>query len=203
MASQISLYNAALFEIGETKLSSLSETRKPRYDLDEVYSRVVLHCLGQGHWNFATRTVSIDPDAIDPAFGYQYAFEKPSDWVKTTAISPSGLFDPPLNGFEDEGGYWHTNVNPLFVKYVSSHADYGLDLTAWPETFTRYVELALAHRICKPVSDSSTMKADLEKEMKRALADAKSKDASNEPARFPPRGSWSTARSGGWATRGR
>lgn len=197
MATKIGLYNAALREIGETKLASLTEARGPRYTLDDIYDEALAYCLEQGQWNFATRAVQVDADAsIDPQFGYSNAFEKPSDWVRTSAISADDMFSFPLNDYEDETAYWHAHIDPIYVRYVSNGASYGLDLTAWPATFTRYVELYLAMRICKPTADSESMLDRIRKEAKIALIDARSKDGMNERVRFLPQGSWSAARGG-------
>ena len=42
MATKLGLYNRALRVLGETKLSSLSEAREPRYILDDIYARTTL-----------------------------------------------------------------------------------------------------------------------------------------------------------------
>jgi len=199
LATKIGLYNAALREIGETKLSSLSEARGPRYTLDDVYDDALLYCLEQGQWNFAMRTVQIDSDdSIDPQFGYSFAFDKPSDWIRTCGISASETVHPPLLDYKDEGDYWHANVDPLYVQYVSSNASYGLDLTKWPATFTRFVELYLAARIAKPTADNESVLDRIKRDLKIAKADALSKDAMNEAVRFAPSGSWILARGPGY-----
>lgn len=199
MASKLNLFNAALREIGETKLASLVEARGPRYALDDVYDDALLYCLEQGQWNFAMRTVEIESaPAIDPTFGFTYAFEKPDDWIRTCGLSASDTMNIPLERYEDEGAYWYADVDPIYVRYVSSDSDYGLDLTLWPATFQRYVELYLASRIAKPTADNESVLERIQKDMKKALIDARSKDAMNEAVRFAPPGSWVQARGNGY-----
>lgn len=198
MATKLGLYNAALRHIGQRKLSALSEVQESRYVLDDVYDEALNYCLEQGAWNFAVRTQEIEHDTgITPEFGYAYGFEKPTDWVRTIGLSANDYMNPPLVQYLDEAGYWWADVDPLYVRFVSNDASYGLDLTKWPSTFTHFVELYLAYRICPTVANSQEMTDKIESRMKKARTDARSKDAINDPVAFPPVGSWVSARRSG------
>ena len=123
----------------------------------------VEYMLAQGLWNHAARTVSVESEtAVEPAFGYNYAFEKPADFVRLVAIGGSGTLYPTLNDYLDEGGYWHANVDPLYVQYVSNDASYGLDQARWPITFKKALEAYLATQIAMdPVVGISAGKLEL------------------------------------------
>lgn len=199
MADRLTIYNSALRALGERSLSSLTEEREPRYELDAIYSPTVLYCLEDGAWDFAMRTAQVDASlSVTPEFGYQYAFQKPSDWVRTFQVSPSELLTPPLvaSEFTDEAGYWYANVDPLFVKFVSRDVAYGLDLARWPESFAAYVSSRLAWEISARLTSSEDKRQRLEKEMVRLRSNALAKDAINSPVAFAPPGSWSRARTG-------
>lgn len=196
MASKLGLYNSALLVLGERKLASLSEAREPRRALDDAWDDAVAYCLEAGFWNFAMRAVQTDHSAsFTPAFGYTYAFTKPEDFIRTFALGSTETFDPPLLTVVDEPGYWYANVDPLYVKYVSNDAAYGMDLSLWSESFSEYVSLRLANKTSKRITGKFA-DDDLKKEEKRALAQARSKDAMDEPVGFPPRGTWVTSRLG-------
>ena len=202
MATKLGLYNASLRELGERKLSGLTEAREPRRVLDDIYDATLLYCLEQGAWNFAVRTVEIEPDAgVSTDFGYAYAFTKPTDWLRTIGLSGDEYLKDPLLEYVDEKGYWFTDITPLYVRYVSDDASYGLDLTAWPESFTRFVELTLAYRAALGVTGSESTRERCEADMRKAEKIAKARDAMNDPPAFMPAGSWSRARTGSWAGR--
>lgn len=202
MATKLGLYQAAVREIGGTRVASLVEAREPRYVLDDVYDASLLFCLEQGSWNFAMRAVEFESDpGIDAAFGFEHAFEKPDDWIRTCSVSGADTFDPPLIHYTDENSYWWADVDPLYVRYISSHANYGLDLTRWPATFTRYVELYLARRICPTTTNSKTDIDRLDRALRHAKVDALSKDAMNEGPKFAPQGSWARSRGGAVSSR--
>lgn len=190
MATQLGLYNASLKILGEPKLASLSEAREPRYALDDVYSEVTLFCLEEGQWWFARREASISADATAPSFGYQYRFAKPTDWVRTMAMSANEFFNDALLDMSDQPAWWYANVNPLYVAYVSNDAtSYGMLLSQWPATFARYVEYELAYRICMQITHGRIDEAEVGKKRDRAKNDALNKDAMNDTAKILPHGS--------------
>lgn len=198
MPSKLELYNDALAHNGERKLASLTEAREPRRKLDDQWDRGLRYCLEQGLWNFAMRSGQFDSSpSLTPAFGYQFAFEKPSDWIRTAQVSADERFSQPLLNYSDEQGIWYADVDPIFVQVVSDDTAYGLDLSLWPETFAEYVACHLARKIVRGLTSSITDFDELLKLEKRLLNSARAKDAMNQAIGFPPRGSWSRSRSGG------
>lgn len=204
MASKLSIYSAALRALGERRLASLTEERASRRECDDAYDDVVANCLEMGFWNFAIRTVELEASTdVVPEFGLNYAYEKPSDWVRTYKMSANERFDPPLDEWHDEGGYIFADVEPLYLRYVSNDTDTGLNLALWPRSFTTFVELSLAKAICLNVKSSDSTKDMLAKELRRAKADALAKDAMNQAIEFPPTGTWVQSRGGGMRHRSR
>lgn len=198
MASRLGLYNAAAIELGETIYSGLTEDRESRYMLDQVYGDVLELCIEAGQWNTAERVIQIDADAsLTPGFGMTYVFSKPSDWIRTTGLGTAPVVnDAPLRRYEDDQRYWYADVTPLYVRYVSDDTDFGMNLGAWPATFTRFVVLSLADRVCKKVTQSESNKDRIAKDLKRAKRDAMSKDAMRDATRDPLPGSWVRSRWG-------
>jgi|AGTN01.3.fsa_nt_gi hypothetical protein len=202
MADKLSVYNGALLALGERKLVSVTENRASRRRLDSVWdANGVKSCLQAGFWNFAMRALELSfSPSITPAFGLRYAFDKPSDWVRTWLVSGDDRFTEELRGYEDEGAYWYADPDTIWVRYVSNDSQLGGDLSLWPENFTRYVEGYFAWRICKSTTGSNGDKDSLGAEMERLLKRARATDAMDETTRFPPEGSWSKSRRG-WGSR--
>lgn len=198
MTSKLSLYNNALMLLGERKLANLTENRESRRALDAAWDDgAVSYCLEQGLWNFAIRSVQIDySPSIEPDFGYQYAFNKPEDWVRTAAVCSDDRYNNPVTQYTDETGYWWADLQTLYIRFVSDDVSFGNDLSLWPQTFTKFVEAYLAEQICPRITQSDGTLDRIQKKAKKLLIDARSKDAMNEPQRFLPRGSWTSARLG-------
>lgn len=195
MASKLSVYRDAALHLGARKLSSLSESTETRRALDDAWDDATAFCLEQGFWNHAMRVVQSDSSAsVTPAFGYNYAFTKPSDLIRTFIFSDNERLEPQLFDVVDEAGYWYANCDPLYIKYVSSSTAYGLDVSLWSATFAAYVSIRLAQRACARITGSDGRLEGLLKIEKRARMDALSKDAMNEPVKFPPTNSWVNSR---------
>lgn len=196
MSTQLTLYNGALLLVGERFLASLSEECETRRLLDQVWSSGGLkYCLEQGQWHFAMRTIQIDYDpSVQPSYGYNRAFQKPDDWINTSALCSDEFFRSPLLRYVDEAGFWYSDLDTLYVRYVSNDLNYGMNLNKWPETFREYVEAYFAKRIYYKLADSEEGYAKLEKTEKHRLDVAKSKAAMAEPTSFPAQGNWSRSR---------
>lgn len=197
--SRLSLYNGALRELGERSLASLVENREPRRVLDGVWDAgAVDACLQAAQWRFAKRTVQLTPEAgMAPEFGYQNAYQRPSDLIRTTSLSSDEYGNSPLTQYTYEAGFWFADVEPIYVGYVSNGASYGGDYSLWPANFTRYVETYLAWMSCTRITQDATKYDKLEKLVQKREREAASTDAMEGPTVFPPVGSWVRARSGG------
>lgn len=196
MTTQLDLYNGALLVCKERFLASLTEVREPRHLLDHVWSNGGVNaCLERGQWFFAMRTIQIDYDpSIEPPFGYNRAFEKPDDWVLTSSLCTDEFFREPLTRYFDEAGYWYSDLDTVYVRYVSNDPLYGLNLNKWPESFREYVEAHFARKIVGKLSTSDMTEEKVEKIEAARLVTAKSRAAMAEPTAFPAQGSWSRAR---------
>lgn len=198
--SKLALYNLALGHLNERKIGSLSENREPRRVLDDFWDQVVAECIAEGFWNFAIRAVEMtNAPSISPSFGYNYGFTHPDDWVRTVQISDEETFRFPLFDYRDENGYWFANSTPLYARYISNGASYGLDLSKWPANFTAWVAFKLAEYACGRVAGKADLLQGPQGIIKRggrAKLKAKSTDAMDEAPARPPMGTWGRSRVG-------
>jgi len=200
--SRLKIYNGALRILGERKLASLTESREPRFLCDDEWNDgLVRYALERGQWRFAMRTSRLDYSTdITPAFGLRYGFEKPTDWVDTSAVCSDEYFNTPLTRYADEVGYWFSDLTQIFVKYVSDDEDYGADVARWPYSFTEYVKALLASRIAARLTSGKEIVNDLLQPrsglVATTLVTAKNRDAMAGPTTFPAQGNWSLSRQG-------
>jgi hypothetical protein len=161
VANRLGLYNQVLTEhLEERRLISLTENREARRVMDDVWDGPTIGgCLAAGFWNFATRTAMYEASpSIEPDFGYAYAFDKPTDWVRSVALSSDEMFACPLVEFNDEAGFWFANVDTIYVRWVSNDTSYGMNLAGWPENFERYVAASLAVAACGRITGNRSDK---------------------------------------------
>lgn len=199
MASQLDIYNAALLHLGERPLASLSEVREARKALDNIWDNgFIKRVLASGQWKFAGRTIKLAACVgLTPAFGYVYAYQKPTDLVRVTALSGEETAVIPENEYQDEAGFWFANVTPIYVSYVSSLPTHGGNFGIWPEPVTSYAEYKLASLVAMRVTGSAQVWKDLVSLSEAALTRALSLDAMDGPTKFLPQGSWNQSRQGG------
>lgn len=194
--TKLTLFNGALRLLGERRLVSLTEDRPSRRYLDDAWDDGVIDsALEQGFWNHATRSVEIEAStSIIPAFGYKYAFDKPSDYIKTGAFCADEFFNSPILQYTDEANYWYSDYNKIYVQYISNDADYGNNLANWSSSFSKLVQAMLADETKELITGNDGKSDRIAKALKDARIDARSKDAMNQPVKVSPSGSWVTAR---------
>ncbi len=205
--TRFKIYNGACILCGHRVLSALTEDTEARYLLDEVWNDGgVNYCLEQAQWYFAMRSSQFDYDpSYTTDWGYAKAYVKPDDWIATSGVFEDEYLTTPLLQYADEAGFWYSDREIIYVKYVSNDSNFGGDYAKWPSTFTDYVKAYFASRIIHKVP------ADKEKLdrllgppgredkglLNFTLLKAKNKAAMVRPATFPQRGSWVQARQAG------
>ena len=189
---------------GERFIGGLTENREPRRLLDNVWgagptgSGAVKTCLEAGQWNFALRTVQIDYNSsIQPTFGYRRVFDKPSDWCLTSGICSDEFFRVPLLRYVDETNQWYSDLDTIYVRYISNDVHYGGNLAAWPGSFAEFVAEFMASKIIRRLTNSEDEESKSFARLKKKLTHAKSVAAMAGPTAFPARGAWGLARNRG------
>lgn len=194
--SKLSLYRGAAEVLGDRKIQSLTENVPLRKDLDGVWDRGgVNRCLQAGLWNFATQGVQLDYDpSYTPGYGYRRVFALPDEFVRLVALSDNEMFEPAYRQYHIDARHIFADLDVLYMRFVSSSEDYGLDFSKWPPNFTAFVEHDFAFRICRRVTGSGRTKKEIEGDRHNKLAEARSTDAAEEPSSVQPQGSWTRAR---------
>jgi len=195
--TKLLIYNAALTICGEREIADLTESREPRRLLDTVYDNGGIDaCLEMAQWHFAMRAIRVDYDTdISPDYGYRRGFSKPSDWVITSALCSDEYFKVPLTRYVDEADYWYTDIDEIYVRYVSNDDTYGNDYTLWPATFTDYVAAHFASKIIMKLTADEKKRDSVIKWEETQFKKAKSRSAMVGPQQFPAPGSWVSSRS--------
>lgn len=195
MADRLEIYKGALRLLGPSNLASLTEDRPERHTLDSVWTKAGDLLLQKGLWNWAIRTVELSYDEdVEPLFGFQHAFSKPDDYIRTVSISETADFREGLRAFEPETSYWHTDPDTIYVRYISNDDAYGWNVGAWPESFAITMEAYMAYQSGLPISSDRGNRNDMYQLYKNNLKDAKSLDAVDERVREKPPGRLTRAR---------
>lgn len=198
MADKLSIYNGALTVLGERKLASLTENRSPRRKLDDIWDNdMIKRVLQMGQWNFAKRTAELEASTdVTPAFGYQFGFDKPEDFIRTMMVCHDEYFNLPITAYSDEASWWFCDQELIYVAYVSNDDQWGSDLSLWPPNFSEMVEHYMAWKVAPRLAGLDVSDKKLGGMWKQWLTDAKATDAMESPAKFAPQGGWARSRGG-------
>jgi len=192
------LYNAALLKIKQRRINALTDNVPSRLEIDAVYNDVLAYMLEQGLWNFAQRTISLEPSVdIETEFGFRNAFEVPDDFVRLISISSNPYLWPPMvaGQYWFEGGVWEADCNPLFVSYVSDDTSFGSDLSKWSTTYADAVAFEIAVRVAPQLTNMSATEFDLlQKNALKALRRSRTLDSLNQANQEPPPGKLTMSR---------
>lgn len=191
MADRLEIYRGALRLLGDAHgLADLNEEGPARQALDSAWQSSVDYLLAKGLWNFAIRAVELTEDEdFEPLFGYEYTFSKPPDWIRTVAIGADySALDGGYENYADEAGFWYTDLNPLYVRYVSNDPAYGWNIAAWRQPFAKALAAHLAFESGLPISSDRGNRSDMFTLFSRLLKEAKTLDAVDERVRKAPVG---------------
>lgn len=188
MASVIGICNSALVKIGARTITSLTEGSKNANLCNEQFAKLRDEVLRAHSWNFAVARAKLGRLVEAPAFGFAYAYQLPSDFLRAVAIhdNPGGGTVP----YQIEGQRVLTDAEAIYLRYVRRIED--------PNAFDALFREALAYRVAAelavPIAQSSTLHEQMQRLSDRAVRRARGVDAQENYPEPLPDGSWLTAR---------
>ncbi|RJO61606.1 MAG: hypothetical protein C4542_06085 [Dehalococcoidia bacterium] len=184
MASVVSVCNRALALLGEAAITSLTENTRAARECGRIFDDIRRRELRKHIWNFARARVTLAPDSTAPAFGYNYQFTLPSDWIRTI----------PQNTAADwitEGRKILTSeTDTLELVYLKDVTDVG----QWDELFADVVVCALAETLAEKLTQSTSKRDAARRDYRTALSEARTANAFEKVADEEPEDTWITAR---------
>lgn len=141
---KLGIYNNALQIIGERRLSSLTEDRKPRHELDAAYNLdAVDYCLEVVAPAFARKVAVLNSPATSSTHTLTNTHTLPSDYVTTVGMFLDSELDQPIDRFIREGDTVSCDYSTVYLHYISN----GYDISIWDSSFARVVAAYLAREI--------------------------------------------------------
>lgn len=191
--SDADIVNAALTPLGGTPITSLTDGSPNANKAQKIYDNIRDGLLREANWKFAKRLVKLSRSGTAPAFGFDYAYVLPSDWIRTISAHDNdaglGVIDyeqAEVNGTDTICA----SVEDVYLKYIYRVTDPN----RFSQGFRRAFEEALARDLAMSVANSNTLFTLHRDEAKTALRKAKSTDSMQQPLPQRPRGTWVTSR---------
>lgn len=175
MATGVSICSNALLMLGAQTINDFADQANlDRAKLcSNLYPTVRDDMLRSHPWNCAIKRAVLSPDAAAPAFGYDHAFELPSDFLRVLEV---GTADTQID-YLVEGRTIQANTTVLELRYVFRNE---VEST-WDSSLVRLVTLAMAAVLAYPITQSSALQQSLEQKLELSLRRARAVDGQEDP----------------------
>ncbi|EOC1277675.1 hypothetical protein ACTV2B_001717 [Cronobacter turicensis] len=200
MATRIEIINRALTKLGSDRLMSEADDNAASRAIEAVYNGLLDSLLRTYRWSFAIKRQQLARLTEAPVFGYQFAYQLPSDCIRIDAVSDAAHLDwcdhewssykLPTPRYQIEGRKILTDMDSVFIRYGSRMTD----PTEYDEAFTEALACKLAAEICEAITQSSTKKQAALQDYDQAIKNARSASAIERPAISQQDTSWYTSR---------
>lgn len=181
MPSVVDVVNRSLDKLGHPPITSLSDGNRAANLATRTWPIIRNKLLRSHPWNFAIKRVSLAPLSEAPAWGFNNAFQLPSDLLRIIELDGLSTGD-----YQVEDGRILCNDSVIYLRYVSKVED--------PNKYdTLFVELAattLAYEMCEALTQSNTKKQLLGQEIIDIRYQARFTDAVENPPVMIEEDSW-------------
>lgn len=200
MASITDIANAALIRLGAARITDMAEDTVRGHDMSGAWPIARDRLLAAFPWQFALKRASLPADADAPAFGFDFAYTLPADFLRIVQV---GDFYPGLStsdyraqdetDFSIESGKLLTNLAaPLNIRYIRRVPD--SEASTYDAHFAAAAALVLANETCYRVTQSNALKQTLMAEVKDVVTEAIRVGSVQKPPQPIPDDSWMIGR---------
>jgi hypothetical protein len=198
MASVIQVANRALTKLGSARITSLSDDVKAARSISSCFEDLRDDELRAHRWQFAMKRTTLAALADAPAFGYNYQYALPSDFLRIDMVDdrfPAAIMDNYIDAeyleWTLEGNVILTDIAaPLKLRYIAQITD----PTLWDENFREALASRIAMEIAEDLTQSESKKASAAKDYDRSIRQAIRINSIERPAVMPPDNSWVISR---------
>ena len=155
MASEVSICNSALLELGEDFITALTEDSKAARLCNLVYSEMRDELLRKYPWNFATERKEIGRLTSTPPFGFAYEYQLPSDCLRVLGTNL---------GVEYSGVIWKVEGRKLRSDMLFTHILYirqETNTTLMDPLFRECLAARIAWKLAIPLTDDRQLANDM------------------------------------------
>lgn len=189
MVSTVDICNLALDELGEAAITALDEGSPVANLCQRNYAPARDQVLRSHPWNFAVTRRRLARLSAAPAFGFAYAYQRPTNWLRTISVhgSAAGTDAPP---YRMEGDRLLSDAAEIYLRYIARTEDPN----QYDPLFVDALAMRIAARLAKAITQSTGEKERIEALYRDALRKARAVDGVEDFAEQPPDGSWLAAR---------
>jgi hypothetical protein len=190
MASTTGIINSAIRKLGASRITGRDDGSRNANIADDIYDDVLEKTLRSANWKFAKTLAKLARSSVDPAFGFDYTYEQPSDYVRTVAVynNDAGVG---IARYKLHGDGFHSNDEEIYLEYIRLETDPN-KMTA---DFRECLAYDLAKEMSTPIKAGKAIRDRLTKDYEDIRAIAKSQDSIEDLPEQVSEGQWIEDRS--------
>jgi hypothetical protein len=186
--SDVDICNLALDHLKQSPVSSiLTPVTSTEYVFKRWYDTVRMAALRAHPWKFATKRVLLTPTGTPPPFGFAYAYDLPTDYIRKISIGNDYIGDLRLTHVIENGQILTPSGNnaqtdeadgtTLYLRYVYD----CVDVNKFDQLFVAFFALRLAIKLAPKFSLSAAMGNELKAQLIDADCEAKTVNGQDAP----------------------
>lgn len=190
MASQTDICNRASETIGVSRITNIADGSGPANAYKSVWADTLRAFLTEHPWNFARMRAQIAASAVIPAFGWDFYYPVPADFLRLLAVKDGPGFS--LEAMPDGSqAIASSSASPLYISYI-----YNLtDVSRLPPHAVEALARWLANDVVYDQSNASAVLVQrAQDELTKALANAKRINGMQRQGQSLAKGSWNDSR---------
>jgi hypothetical protein len=164
--SWVAIANRALGRLGKGRIDNLDTGSELSQYVNTFLGEAIAAVLSARSWSFAKREQLVRI-ALEPAYGYLYAYQLPSDIINLVAV------DTGIRSYRPEGALILTDAETVYITYIPKPADPG----NLPEYIKTAIATHLAFLLTPPLTSNEQMAARIMQDKVMSLEEAVRADA--------------------------
>ena len=173
MATEVSICSTALRKLGDDPITSLTDDTE-RARLCNAFYETARDSLLRSHpWNFAITRASLTQLSTTPAYGFAYQYALPTDPYCLRVLEmeyQDYIFK--IENLATEGRVLLSDEGTAKILYIGRITDTALFDSLFVDTLTAHLSVKLAY----PITNSTTLQAQMHKLYQAKLSEARSVD---------------------------
>lgn len=189
MASVVAICNRALQKLGAKRITALDQDAVNARSCNVCYEPVRDALLEDHNWSFAIALATLAADSTDPAWGKNYRYPLPSDFIR---LCPD--YEEDNTNTKDwviQGRFIYSDDSaPIYIRYVSTITDPNIMTSLFRELLSH----DMAIEMCEELSQSAGKKDALLGQRREIISRAKKSNAFQSISQMPPEDEWISVR---------
>lgn len=174
MTTPVSICAQALLMLGKEPIADFNEGSDRAKYCANLYPALRDQLLRKHFWNCAIKRVLLSPLSTPPAFGFTAQFQLPADFLRVCEVGMPGRT---VVDFQIENRTILANAQSLQLRYV-----WRADEAQWDGSLVHVATVMMAALLAYPVTQSTSLRDSMQQDAVRALREAKSIDAQENPS---------------------